>query len=130
MDQLSPHHVPVYETHKQQLRLWEQCAERDQPVVAIRNGQRGYIVRYDLQHLGAELGAGGLDLLRERARDWRPYPTAGTGGAVGADPLSEAEGIGGEAGPVSGSLHTGSEDDARLLASRLSAVVFDDTHWQ
>jgi hypothetical protein len=129
MDQLYPHHVPVYETREQQRRLWERCADRDQPVVAIRNGQRGYIVRYDLQHLGAELETAGVDALRQRARDWRPYPTAG-GGVVGADPLSEAEGVGGEAGPVSGSLHTDSEDDARLLASRLSAVVFDRTHWQ
>jgi len=130
MDQLSPHHVPVYESREQQRRLWEQCADRDQPVVAIRDGQRGYIVRYDLQHLGTELETAGLDLLRERTRDWRPYPTAGAEGGVGSDPLSEAEGIGGEAGPVSGSLHTDSEDDARLLASRLSAVVFDREHWQ
>jgi len=129
MDKLSPHHVPVYETREQQRRLWEQCAERDQPVVAVRDGTRGYIVRYDLQHLDSALETTALDRLRRRAREYRPYPTAGDG-AVSADPLSEAEGVGGEAGPVSGSLHADSEDAARRLASRLSGVVFDRTGWQ
>ncbi|WP_302082424.1 hypothetical protein [Salinibaculum rarum] len=131
MDQLSPHHVPVYETREQQRRLWEQCAERGQPVVAVRDAHRGYIVRYDLQHLDTELSAGALARLRKRTRDWRTYPTATDGGSgAGTDPLSESEGVGGEAGPVSGDLHTDSEQSARQLASRLSAVVFDRGHWQ
>ncbi|MFC7131930.1 MULTISPECIES: hypothetical protein [Salinibaculum] len=129
MDQLSPHHVPVYETPQQQRTLWEQCADHGQPVVAVRDAQRGYIVRYDLQHLDRELSRGALDVLRQRARDWQPYPTASATNAA-ADPLSEAEGLGGEAGPVSGSIHTPSEDAARDLASRLSAVVFDRSRWQ
>jgi hypothetical protein len=129
MDQLSPHHVPVYDTREQQRRLWEQCAERGQPVVAVRDARRGYIVRYDLQHLDTELSAGALASLRRRTRDWRTYPTA-SDGAPDADPLSESEGVGGEAGPVSGDLHTDSEDAARQLASRLSSVIFDRTQWQ
>ena len=129
MDQLSPHHVPMYDTREQQRRLWEQCAERDQPVVAVRDARRGYIVRYDLQHLDTELSAGALARLRRQTRDARTYPTAGNGTAT-ADPLSESEGVGGEAGPVSGDLHTDSEAAARQLASRLSAVVFDRNEWQ
>jgi hypothetical protein len=129
MDQLSPHHVPIYDTPRQQRQLWEQCAERDQPVVAVRDARRGYIVRYDLQHLDRELSAGALARLRRQTRDWRAYPTASDEAAT-ADPLSESEGVGGEAGPVSGDLHTDSEDAARQLASQLSAVVFDRSHWQ
>ena len=129
MDQLSPQHVPVYDTREQQRRLWEQCAERGQPVVAVRDARRGYIVRYDLQHLDTELSASALARLRRQTRDWRPYPTAGDGTA-NADPRSESEGVGGEAGPVSGDLHTDSEQAARQLASHLSAVVFDRSHWQ
>ena len=129
MDQLSPHHVPVYETRSQQRRLWEQCAERGQPVVAVRDARRGYIVRYDLQHLDRELSAGALARVRRQTRDARTYPTAGNGAAA-ADPLSESEGVGGEAGPVSGDLHTDSEDAARRLASQLSAVVFDRSVWR
>jgi hypothetical protein len=49
---------------------------------------------------------------------------------VAADPISEAEGVGGEAGPVSGTLHIRTERDARELASQLSAIVFDQSHWQ
>jgi hypothetical protein len=129
MDQLSPHHVPVYDTREQQRRLWEQCAERGQPVVAVRDARRGYIVRYDLQHLDTELSTNALARLRRRTRESRPYPTAGDGAAT-ADPLSESEGVGGEAGPVSGDLHTDSEESARQLASQLSAVIFDRNYWQ
>ena len=130
MDQLAPDHVPVYETRERQRQLWEQCADRGQPVVAVRDARRGYIVRYDLQHLDTELSAGALARLRRRTREYRTYPTAGDGDGAGADPLSESEGVGGEAGVVSGDLHTGSEQSARQLASQLSAVVFDRTHWQ
>ena len=118
MDQLAPNHIPIYETDTEYRALWEQCVARDQPVVAIRDARRGYIVRYDLQHLGVELDEQGLRQLRERVRRWRPYPTE-------ADPISESEAVGGEAGPVSGDLHTPTETDARDLAARLSALVFD-----
>jgi hypothetical protein len=129
MERLSPHHVPVYETQTEQRALWEECAERDQPVVAVRDARRGYIVRYDLQHLGAELTPAAVAGLRRRTRRWRPYPTAG-GDTSRSDPVSESEGVGGEAGPVSGDLHAASEQDARELASRLSAVVFDRSGWR
>ena len=129
MDQLSPQHVPVYETSRERRQLWESCDRRNQPVVAVRKARRGYIVRYDLQHLDGELSPAALDRLRQRTREWRPYPTAdGRPGTV--DPLSAAEGVGGEAGPVSGDLHTDSERRARELASRLSAIVFDRSAWR
>jgi hypothetical protein len=131
MDRLSPHHVPVYETREQQRALWDECATRGQPIVAVRDARRGYIVRYDLQHLDAELVPEALTHLRRRARSWRSYPTAGDGSeSAGADPVSESEGVGGETGPVSGDLHAPSEREARDLASRLSAIVFDRTRWQ
>ena len=128
MDQLSPHHVPVYETRGQQRDLWTECAEHGQPVVAVRDARRGYIVRYDLQHLGVELTPDALAGLRRRTRNWRSYPTAGDGGA--ADPISESEGVGGETGPVSGDLHAATEQGACDLASRVSAVVFDRSRWR
>lgn len=122
MDQLSPQHIPVYETSTQRRSLWDQCVERGQPVVAIRNARRGYIVRYDIQHLGAELRPDAVQDIRERTRRWRAYPAK-------TDPVSESEGVGGEAGGVSGDLHADSEADARGLASRLSGVVFDRDNW-
>ena len=115
MEQLSPHHVPVYETRSEQRALWRECARRDQPVVAVRDARRGYIVRYDLQHLDAALAPDALAGLRRSTRRWRSYPTAGDG--TGLD-------------PVSGDLHAASEREARELASRLSAVVFDRSGWQ
>lgn len=122
MDQLSPQHIPVYKTSTQRRSLWDQCVERGQPVVAIRNARRGYIVRYDIQHLGAELHPDAVRDIRERTRRWRAYPAK-------TDPVSESEGVGGEAGAVSGDLHADSEADARELASRLSGVVFDRDNW-
>ena len=122
MDHLAPQHVPLYETADERADVWEKCEDSGHPVVAIRVGRRGFIVHYDLQHLGTELAPAGVRQLRSLARDWRSYPT-------GTDPISESEGIGGEAGPVSGALHTDSQTDARRLASRLSRVVFDRTHW-
>lgn len=123
MDRLAPHHVPLYETDQQRDELWNQCVDRGDPVIAVRNARRGFIVRYDLQHLDTELTEPAIRRLRDRTRSWRTYPT-------GADPLSEAEGVGGEAGPVSGDLHTDTESRARDLAARLSTVVFDRSNWQ
>ncbi len=129
MNQLSPHHVPVYGTREQRRVLWTECAERDQPVIAVRDASRGFIVRYDLGHLRTELTPDALATLRRQVREWRSYPTAGRTG-LAADPISESEGVGGEAGPVSGDLHAHSERAARDLASRVSAVVFDQSRWQ
>jgi hypothetical protein len=122
MDRLAPQHVPVYETDSEREQLWNRCIDRNAPVVAIRDARRGFIVRYDLQHLGVELDETVLQQLRERTRRWRTYPT-------GTDPISESEGIGGEAGPISGDLHADSESSARELAARLSALLFQRDNW-
>lgn len=130
MDQLSPQHVPVYETSAEQQQLWERCASDSQPVVGVRAARRGYIVRYDLAHLDTELTPSALRTLRTRVRAQRSYPTGSAESyPTGTDPISETESVGGEAGAVSGELHTETETDARELASRLSAIVFDTTHW-
>jgi hypothetical protein len=123
MKQLTPQHVPVYESSAEATQIWERCADRGQPVVAVRNATRGYIVRYDLQHLDRRLDTSGVREMRERARRFRSYPT-------GTDPISESEGVGGEAGPVSGELHTDSEQAGRRLAARLSEIVFDQSTWR
>lgn len=130
MDRLSPHHVPVYETPEQRRVLWAECVEHRQPVLAVRDARRGYIVRYDLGHLGAELTSDALSGLRHTVREWRVYPTVGGGSGTATDPISEAEGVGGETGPISGDLHAATEREARDLASRVSAVVFDRSSWQ
>ncbi|MBX0321584.1 hypothetical protein EGH21_00940 [Halomicroarcula sp. F13] len=123
MDHLAPSNVPVYATPDEQQAIWERCANRGHPVVAVRAATRGYIVRYDLQHLDEQLSAATLQRLRDRVRSRRPYPT-------GTDPISETEGVGGEAGPVSGELHTSSEGDGRDLASHISQFVLDRDNWR
>ena len=123
MDELVPSHVPVYRTEETRRRLWERCVEHNRPVIAVREATRGYIVRYDLQHLDTELDEAAVRQLRDRTRRFQPYPT-------GMDPLSESEGVGGEAGPISGDLHAPTEADARTLAAQLSSLIFDQTNWQ
>ena len=131
MDRLSPQHIPVYETATKRRQLWERCVDDEQPVVAIRKATRGYIVRYDLQHLDVELTQSALRQLRKQTREQRVYPTsAARSYPVGTDPLSESEGVGGEAGTVSGDLYATSEQRARTLASQLSEIVFAQSHWQ
>lgn len=123
MDYLASSNVPVYATVDEQRALWERCAERGQPVLAVRDAARGYVVHYDLQHLDAELTQAALQALRDRVRSRRPYPTQ-------TDPVSETEGVGGEAGPVSGELHAPTERDARDLASHISGFVLDRGNWR
>ncbi|MXR52493.1 hypothetical protein GRX03_12860 [Halovenus sp. WSH3] len=131
MDRLAPQHVPIYESGSQRRSLWEECANEDRPVVGIRDARRGYIVRYDLQHLDAELSRSALRDLRARTRAQRTYPTGSTDSyPAGTDPISAAEGVGGEAGPVSGELHADTETEARELASRLSEIVFESERWR
>lgn len=122
MDHLAPSNVPVYETTAERQDIWQRCADSGRPALAIRNARRGWIVRYDLQHLDAELRSSALQNLRDRVASQRTYPT-------GTDPISQAEGVGGEAGAVSGDLHTGSEASARALASHVSTFVFDRSNW-
>ena len=112
----------MYETTTERQEIWECCADSASPVLAIRDARRGWIVRYDLQHLDVELRHDALQALRDRVADRRTYPT-------GTDPLSQAEGVGGEAGAVSGDLHAGSEASARELASHVSTFVFDRSNW-
>jgi hypothetical protein len=121
MDQLAPSNVPIYETKAEGQSLWDRCVDRGLPVVAIRNGERGFIVRYDLQHLDTALSEAALRDLREHVRSIRSY-------AVRVDPLSETEAIGGEMGAIAGDLHAPTERDARQLASHVSAFVFDDAN--
>lgn len=119
MDQLAPSNIPTYETRAEGQSLWERCADRGLPVVAVREGERGYIVRYDLSHLDSELSESALRDLREHVRSLRAY-------ALQVDPLSETEALGGETGHVAGDLHAATEREARELASHVSSFVFDD----
>jgi len=126
MDHLAPSNVPVYATADEQRAVWDRCADRGQPVIAIRTAARGYIVRYDLQHLDSQLSQQTLQRLRDRVRSRRGYPTS----PDGTDPISETEGVGGEAGPVSGELHADTEQAARELASHISGFVLDRSNWR
>jgi cobyrinic acid a,c-diamide synthase len=80
------------------------------------------------RHLGLHMGEEApidretLRALRERTRQYRSEPDR-------ADPVSETEHVGGEAGAVSGDLHTETESSARTLASRLSGLLFDQDNW-
>jgi len=122
MDHLASSNVPVYESRDEQRAIWDRCRDRGEPVLAVRDADRGYIVKYDLQHLDARLTSGVVQSLRDRVRSRRSYPT-------GTDPISEAEGVGGEAGHVSGELHAHSERAARELASHVSGFVLDRGNW-
>jgi len=125
MDHLAPSNVPVYATTDEQQRIWDRCSDRGQPVIAIRRATRGYIVRYDLQHLDKQLSQRTLQQLRDRVRSRRGYETS----PDETDPISETEGVGGEAGAVSGELHTPTERAARDLASHISPFVLDRDNW-
>lgn len=130
MDHLAPQHVPRYESADDRDDLWQACRDRGLPVLAVRVATRGYIIRYDLQPLDRCLTEAALADLRATVRGWRDYPTANPSeGVVGSDPVSEAEGVGGEAGRVSGDVHVATERSARRLAARLSPILFDRTNW-
>ncbi|WP_415382539.1 hypothetical protein [Halosimplex sp. TS25] len=118
MDQLAPSNVPIYETKAEGRALWDRCADRGLPVVAVRDGERGFVVRYDLQHLDSELSETALRKLRAQVRSLRSY-------SIEVDPRSQTESVGGETGPLAGELHAETESDARRLASHVSAFVFD-----
>jgi len=126
MDHLAPSNVPVYSTPAERAAIWERCGGRGQPVIAIRAATRGYIVKYDLQQLDRQLSQSALQQLRDRVRSRRPYETS----PDGTDPISETEGVGGEAGPVSGELHSPTERAARDLASHISPFVLNRDNWQ
>ncbi|MFB6309377.1 MAG: hypothetical protein ABEH35_08615 [Haloarculaceae archaeon] len=130
MNHLAPSNVPIYETREEAREIWERCAKRGQPVLAVRDAERGFVVRYDLQHLDTELAPDIVQELRQRVRSLREYPTGTAAYPTGTDPISESEGVGGEAGPVSGSLHASTEKEARRLGSYISGFVLDRSNWR
>jgi len=121
MDQLAPSAIPLYETTQEGHDLWKRCADRNQPVIAVREGERGYIVRYDLHPVDGELTADALTALRSHVKSLRQY-------TVRIDPLSETEAVGGESGRIAGDLHTETEREARQLASHVSSYIFDESN--
>jgi hypothetical protein len=125
VDQLAPSIVPVYGSLAEGREIWERCAERALPVIAVREGRRGFIVRYDLAHLDRELSSGAVRELRGQLRRWRR-------GAARPETHSQSQTVdlGGEVGPVSGDVHEATLDHARRLASRVSAVVLDRSNWR
>jgi len=120
-ESLAPSHVPTYESDAERADLWKRCAERGDPVVAIREATRGYVVRYDLAHLDAALSPAALQNLRDRVMSVR---TEEPGAA--ADTVSQVERVGGEAGPVSGDIFECSEQAARRLAAHVAETIFDE----
>lgn len=124
MDSLAPSKVPLYATEAERRAVWERCTDRGLPVVAVRDARRGYVVRYDLQHMEQALSPGALQGLRDAVMRHR------TREAPRADAVSQVERVGGETGPVSGELHEDTEKAARLLASYVAETVFDRDSWE
>ena len=124
MDSLAPSNVPLYTTEAERRDVWERCEARRLPVVAIRDARRGFVVRYDLQHLDRELTSRALQQLRDSVMRHRTHEPPR------ADAVSQVERIGGETGPVAGELHEETEKAARLLASYVAETLFDPASWQ
>jgi hypothetical protein len=122
VDSLAPSNVPLYETDDERDRVWERCAERGLPVVAVRVGERGFVVRYDLDTVGRELTDAALQRLRERVLAFHDR-------APGVDRDSQVERVGGETGPITGELHADTERAARRLASHVAETVLDSANW-
>lgn len=125
MDQLAPSNVPVYRSLAEGRVVWERCAERALPVIAVREGRRGFLVRYDLGHLDRELSPEAVRELRGQLRRWRRGDARPE-----THPRSQTVALGGEVGPVSGDIQEATLDRARRLASRVSAVVLDRSNWR
>jgi hypothetical protein len=81
------------------------------------------LICYRTQHKSRQLTPEAVQQLRDRVRSRRPYPTE-------TDPVSETEGLGGEAGPVSADLHAPTEQAGRELAAHVGRFVFDRDNWQ
>jgi hypothetical protein len=122
VDSLTPGNVPVYDSPADARELWNRYRERQLPVVAVRAARRGFVVHYDLQHLGVELTPGALQSMRDTVLAYRRVDP-------GPDSVSQVERVGGEMGPVSGALHEETETAARRLASYLAETVFDRSNW-
>lgn len=122
MDSLAPSNVPLYETDEERARLWKRCGERGLPVVAVRVGERGYVVRYDLAPIDRRLTPSALQRLRAQILGFHDR-------SPGVDRDSQVERLGGETGPHTGELHADAEQTARRLASHVADVVLDSTNW-
>lgn len=122
MDSLAPSNVPLYATDEERERIWTRCAERGLPVVAVRVGDRGFVVRYDLGPVDGRLTAFALQRLRRQVLAFRDR-------SPGVDADSRVERVGGETGPVAGELHDETERSARRLASHVAETVLDSANW-
>jgi len=122
MTPITPADVPTYETRAEGRSLWADLADQRRPTVAIRDGERGFVVRYDLAHLDRSLTDAALRSLRARLRE-RRHPTGGL------DPISESVGLGGEVGHIGGEVHAETDPEARELAVEIAGVVTNSDNW-
>lgn len=123
MDSLAPSNVPLYTTDEERERVWSRCAERGYPVVAVRVGERGFVVRYDLGTVDRRLTSAALQRLRQQVLAFHDR-------VPGVDRDSQVERVGGETGPIAGELHADTERTARRLASHVAETVLDSSNWQ
>nr|WP_305794335.1 hypothetical protein [Halomarina rubra] len=112
----------MYETDEERARLWTRCGERGLPVVAVRVGERGYVVRYDLGTVDRRLTDAALQRLREQVLAFHDR-------APGVDRDSQVDRVGGETGRHTGELHADTERTARRLASHVAETVLDSSSW-
>ncbi|AWB26883.1 hypothetical protein [Halococcoides cellulosivorans] len=122
MTTITPADVPTYETRAEGRSLWTDLADQSRPTIAIRNGERGFVVRYDLAHLDRSLTEDALRTLRARLRERRAP-------AGGLDPISESVGLGGEMGQIAGEIHADTDAAARDLAVEIAGLVTDSDNW-
>lgn len=100
----------VYESREQVRDLWNEARHEQQPLIAIRNGERGFVVQYDLTPIQDELQSGELsELRRSIVKDIR-VPLSSS------EPTSQPDRLGGEVGPLFGALHAQTEENAREIA--------------
>ncbi|MWG33289.1 hypothetical protein [Halomarina oriensis] len=123
MDSLAPSNVPLYASDQERARVWSRCAERGLPVVAVRIGERGFVVRYDLGVVDKHLTSTALQRLRQQVLAFHDR-------SPGVDARSQVERVGGETGPIAGELHADTERTARRLASHVADTVLDTSNWR
>lgn len=118
MTSIRPAEIPTSETRAEGRSLWAASTDQCCPTIAIRDGERRFVVRYDLAHLDRSLTDAALCTLRARLGE-RRHPTSGL------DPISESAGLGGEVGHLAGEVHAETDADARELAVEIASVVTD-----
>jgi hypothetical protein len=111
--------VPIFNSYEQKRKLWEEAEKNDRALIAVRDGERGYIVLYDYTTTNEPLKQHIVSELRNDICKLREYDVERP------DPISQDEQLGGSVNRFTGQAFARNLEEAERLYTLIRSSIQD-----